>query len=227
MIPHYTEEEFKMSKSRGNLSLLCENCGNVFLTEKKYITNLIKNPNSIKKLKYCNMQCKGSALNKSVDLKCSNCNKVFNKKFNQIKKSNNHFCSRSCAATYNNKHKTKGYRRSKLEVYLENQLTELYPDLKIDFNKTDTIESELDIYIPSLKLAFELSGVFHYEPIYGQEKLDKIQNNDNRKFQACIERKIELCIIDTSQQKYFKEKTSQKYLDIIIKILNQKTLLNS
>ena len=79
-----------------------------------------------------------------------------------------------------------------------------------------------DIYIPSLKLAIELNGIFHYEPIFGEDKLKKVQNNDNRKFQACLEKEIEFCIIDTSQQKYFKEKTSQKYLSIITEIIDLK-----
>ena len=69
-----------------------------------------------------------------------------------------------------------------------------------------------------------LNGIFHYEPIYGQDKLSQIQNNDNRKFQACIENGIELCIIDSSQQKYFKEQSSLKYLNIITNIINK--LLN-
>ena len=64
--------------------------------------------------------------------------------------------------------------------------------------------------------------IFHYEPIYGAEKLASIQNNDNRKFQACLEKGIELVIIDTSRQVYVKPKTSQKYLDIITKIIEQK-----
>ena len=81
---------------------------------------------------------------------------------------------------------------------------------------------ELDIYIPSLKLAFELNGIYHYEPIHGSDKLNKIQNNDNRKFQACAEQGISLCIIDTSSQSYFKENTSEKFLKIIINIINSK-----
>ena len=77
-------------------------------------------------------------------------------------------------------------------------------------------------YLPKLNLAFELNGIFHYEPIFGESKLDRIQNNDNRKFQACLENGIELCIIDTSSQKYFKEKSSQKYLDIITNLVDSK-----
>jgi hypothetical protein len=72
-------------------------------------------------------------------------------------------------------------------------------------------------------LAFELNGIFHYEPIFGDEKLDKITNNDNRKFQACLEKKIELCIIDTSKFGYFKESGARKFLDIVVDIINKKS----
>jgi hypothetical protein len=109
-------------------------------------------------------------------------------------------------------------------MYLENTLIGLYPDIKFKFNCKKEINSELDIYIPELKLAFELNGIFHYEPIYGTDTLSKIQNNDNRKFQACLENNIELCIIDTSKQSYFKESTSKIYLDIIKQIIDNKII---
>jgi hypothetical protein len=137
-------------------------------------------------------------------------------------KSYNYFCTHSCAATYNNTHKTKGNRKSKLEFYLEKELPLIYPNLEFNFNRKDTINSELDIYIPNMKLAFELNGLFHYEPIFGESKLEQIQNNDKRKFQACLERGIELCIIDSSQLKYFKESNAKPYLDIIVNIIKQK-----
>ena len=84
----------------------------------------------------------------------------------------------------------------------------------------------MDIYIPQLKLAFELNGVFHYEPIFGSEKLNQIQNNDGRKFQACLERGIELCIVDTSKLNYFKESNALPYLEIVQKIINYKQINN-
>jgi hypothetical protein len=105
---------------------------------------------------------------------------------------------------------------------LEQQLPILYPDMEFHFNRKDTINSELDIYIPTLSLAFELNGIFHYEPIYGPDKLSQIQNNDHRKFQACLEKGIELCITDTSSLSYFKEQSAKKYLDIITNIINMK-----
>ena len=200
-----------------SVKIYCSTCGN-------NTTISLRRYNRSKKRCYKNSYCSKLCQNKGQETKkevtCLNCKSLFLKWVNQIKRLSNHFCSSSCSATYNNKHKKYGIRRSKLEVWLENQLTNLYLDLKFCFNQKDTINSELDIYIPSLKLAFELNGIFHYEPIYGQEKLDKIQNNDHCKFQACSEAGISLCIIDTSQQKYFKPATSQKYLDIIIGIID-------
>lgn len=159
---------------------------------------------------------------------CKQCNKIipfpdieqkyFNDKYRYFIRSE--FCNMSCATLYNNTHKEYGYRRSKLEQWIEEQLIILYPNLEIHFNRKDAINSELDIYIPSLRLAFELNGIFHYEPIYSQEQFEKIQNNDQRKFKLCIEHNISLCIIDTSNQKQFKESTSKKYLDIITNIIN-------
>jgi len=134
----------------------------------------------------------------------------------------NSFCSKHCAVTFNNKHKTKGTRRSKFEVWIEKQLTNDYPELEIDFNKTNAINSELDVYFPKLRFGIELNGIFHYEPIFGKDKLTSIQNNDERKFQACIENDIELMIIDISSIKYFKPEKATKYYIMIKDILSKK-----
>jgi hypothetical protein len=167
------------------------------------------------------------AINKSnekkpkVKVSCKQCNSNFLKYKNQIKKTKNNFCSHSCHATYLNLNKRHGTRRSKLEVWLEEKLPKIYPSLDFHFNLKDTINSELDIYIPKLKLAFELNGIFHYEPIFGKKKLSQTQNNDSRKFQACLEKGIELCIIDVSQLKNFKPDRAKKYLDIICDIIEK------
>lgn len=146
---------------------------------------------------------------------CKTCGKEFKKLTNQIEKSKNNFCSRSCNASYGNKHKTTGTRRAKLEVWLETQLSKEY-DLEIICNKIHSeIGYELDIYLPSLNLAFEINGIFHYEPIYGEEKLKRTQETDKNKHDRCNTLNINLISIDTRAQKVFKEKTSYIFLNLI------------
>ena len=219
MKPLFSKIEFDLAKPNDLLLCKCYYCNNFYYKTKHFI-QISMLPNTRHKNMFCSKKCQSKMQITKINICCKNCNNEFKITKFEYEKSNNHFCSRSCAATYNNKHKTTGVRRSKLEKYLEIELIKLYPDLEILFNDKNIINSELDIYIPSLKLAFELNGIFHYEPIYGENKLNQIQNNDNRKFQACIEKGIELCIIDTSQQKYFKEQTAKKYLDVIINIIN-------
>lgn len=200
------------------VSLTCANCGLIYTRTKSHCSKSLK----ISKNTFCSMKCFGihTSMNNRQILTCTNCNKTFTRIYSQTTKSDNHFCSQQCSGFYNATHKTKGTRRSKLEKYIEEQLTILYPNLDILYNDKTAINSELDIYIPSLKLAFELNGIFHYEPIYGKETLQNIQNNDNRKFQACLEHGISLCIIDTSKQKYFKKSSSNEFLEIICSIID-------
>ncbi len=198
----------------------CDKCNKIFEKKCKYVKwALVDKP---AKNHFCSRKCHGNFNSKSVIVSCKQCGKSFKKVNAELQKHPNSFCSHSCSATYNNTHKTYGYRKSKLEKHLESLLPSLYPNLEFHFNRKDAINSELDIYIPTLKLAFELNGIFHYEPIYGSEKLDQIKNNDSRKYQACIEKNIELCIIDSSGLKYFKPEKCQKYLDIITNIINAK-----
>lgn len=203
------------------ISLECPQCHSHFTRPKNVVQSKFGAHNH-EKIIYCSHKCSNQAAITKQKVECLQCGISFEKLPNQIKTSPNHFCSQSCAAKYNNTHKSKGNRRSKLEIWLEIWLNKIFPTLEIKYNQKEAINSELDIYIPSLNLAFELNGIFHYEPIYGQDKLASIQNNDNRKFQACLEQGIELVIIDVSQEKYFKEKASQKYLDIINKLIEKK-----
>lgn len=158
---------------------------------------------------------------------CGFCQTPVSKDQKEIKKSKTgfNFCSRSCSAKYINSHKKHGTRVSKLEVWLAQKLEELYPQYKFRFNKLDAINAELDIYMPEIKLAFELNGIYHYEPIYGEERLKKTQDNDRKKLQSCTEKGISLCSIDTSKQSRFTEKSSVVYLDIIQEVI-QKQLEN-
>ncbi len=227
---NFTEEEYQKTKSNEKLSLICFGCNEIFFKRKGYISSAIKHKgHSVECGKYCKQYassccfCSNKCHDKfkitKLELNCDQCKKHFLKTKSQYEKTKNNFCSRSCAATYNNTHKTTGTRRSKLEVWLEQKLPEKYPNIEFLFNDKTTINSELDIFLPKLNLAFELNGIFHYEPIYGKDKLSQIKNNDNRKFQACLEKQIELCIIDVSKLTYFKEKTANEFLEIISKII--------
>ena len=219
MKPLYTPEEFESAKSRQLLPFECKQCHKMFYKVKNQIQSILKGIHH-QTGDFCSSKCQRTFNDPPLTVICQQCNKSFRKQSAKIKKVKHHFCSQSCAAKYHNAHKTTGTRCSKLEKWLQEQLPILYPSLEFHFNRRDAINGELDIFIPSLKLAFELNGIFHYEPIFGPEKLVSIQNNDQRKFQACIERGIELCILDVSTMSYFKPIKCLKYLDIISNIIN-------
>lgn len=219
-----SQDDFNSAKSRDLILLKCKECSGLFKKPKNQVLASIKYNKSEDgrfEKAFCSTKCRAIAQRTSLTKKCTNCQKEIVVLLNETKRTKNSFCSRSCNATYTNAHKTTGAQRSKLEIWLELKLKELYPELEIHFNKRDIILAELDIYFPSLKLAIELNGIFHYEAIYGADKLKQTQNNDQRKLQACAERGIAFCVIDTSGQKYFKESTSQKYLDIITGIITK------
>lgn len=212
-------------KSRDKVTLECLKCKSHFLKNKNKVLAYVKNYHNHNIINYdyrfCCQKCRSLYLGYLVETVCKQCNKPILKVKSEYKKSNLSFCSHSCSAIYSNSHKTTGTRRSKLEFWLETNLKSIYPALEIFYNDTKTIGVELDIFIPSLKIAFELNGPFHYEPIYGLEKLNNTQKRDKQKTLTCANNGIELCVIDTSKQKYFKEKTSQEFLKIITCIIDK------
>lgn len=211
-----SKEEFDNLSLKSHINVKCNHCNQIFVRSKRDILNdAIRKNIQI----FCSRKCRGlfkSSIG-STQLICDQCHNVFSKINAQISKHN--FCSQTCAGIYNTNHKTHGYRRSKLEIWIESQLNYDFPSLNIQFNTTNSIYSELDIYIPSLRLAFELNGIFHYEPIYSTTQFEKIQNRDKQKLIKCYEHGIELCVIDTSNQKHFTEKSSQKYYDIVKQLI--------
>lgn len=214
----YSEKEYSQARGKDLLPFECYGCGGKFFQTKTKIKYETKRGRSIK---YCNQICRGKYLYKAITDKCGFCGTECTRHLHEYKNSKcgKIFCNQSCAAKYNNTHKIAGYRRSKIEIWIEQQLTNLYPSLDILFNDKTAINSELDIYIPSLSLAFELNGIFHYEPIYGQDKLKRIQSNDQNKFYLCQQNKINLCIIDISSLIHFKPLKAQKFLNIICDII--------
>ena len=175
---------------------------------------------------FCSRECRGKFQTKehTVSKPCGQCNVLVTRRLKEYLGSRTGliFCNSSCSAKYSNTHKTTGTRISKLENWLSTELTRLYPNLEIHYNRKDAVDSELDIYIPSLKLGFELNGIFHYQPIYGQEKLEQTILNDARKLNSCINNNITLFIINTSNQKRFTEKSSVQFLDTILEQISSK-----
>lgn len=229
-------ELFNNAKIDSKIEYICPNCQQTYNTTKRIFLSSLRR--SIKRgihttpFKYCSTKCVQAFLfqagNCFLTTNCTQCN-IPIKRYNsalKVSRSGNLFCSQSCSATYNSTHRTTGIRRSKLEMWLESKLPILYPNLEFQFNHKDAITAELDIYILRLQLAFELNGIFHYKPIHGKETLTRIQNNDNRKLQVCLEKGIELHIINTMSQRKCNDVSSARYLETITGIINSKNVLH-
>lgn len=217
----FNQQEFEQKKSRELLPLECMVCNQTFY-RKKHLIQSARNHNVAGKLSTCSRKCMAQKMNTRIQTICDQCSSPISKVVTQFHANKHHFCNNVCSAKYQSAHKQTGTRVSKLEKWMQEKLTKSYPDVQFQFNQTSAIKSELDIYIPSLKLAFELNGIFHYEPIFGNEKLNKIQNNDARKFRACFEQGISLCVIDTSQQKNVTKASCEKYWSIVDSIIQEK-----
>lgn len=139
-------------------------------------------------------------------------------------KSNRSYCSKSCAAIWNNAHKKHGTRRSRLEVYLEERLRETYPTIVVLPNDRTAIGAELDLYLPEFRLAFELNGPVHYEPIYGRDKFERVKDIDSQKMISCYLAGIELCVIDVSKAKYLTQERKDFYWSLIDAVIQQHRL---
>jgi very-short-patch-repair endonuclease len=196
----------------------CATCENTFYITK---TDAKRGLRGTRKNKFCSKECHSKAQFTQVLVTCLKCNTEFYKRRSEIRKTPNHFCNKSCAASYNNTHKTHGTRRSKLEVYVETHLPRLFPNLDFQFNRKTIIGSELDIYVPKLKLAFELNGPTHYRAVYGEQKFKSIVKNDKKKSTTCKELGISLHIVDVSQLSYYNETNAEPYLSLISDVVSK------
>jgi len=156
-----------------------------------------------------------------VSVSCTNCGKIYKKGHYETQRYKNNFCKQSCCATYNNKHRTTGFRISKLELFLQEHLVKgvrsLHSSLDFSFNNRHVCDGyELDIYIPSLQLGFEINGIFHYKPIFGQDKLDNIVRKDIIKNKLCKNKDITLITIKDTSTKF-----SIKYGNVILGQIHQ------
>lgn len=169
---------------------ICDYCKKTFkrrLNQTHHETNLI----------YCSKKCYSLSHQNRINEPCGHCGKLITKvvSIKNGSKSNLVFCNSSCAASYNNKKRIKT-RRSKCEKLLCDLLIQKFPDLDILANdKTMLNGYEADIAIPSLKLAIEWNGAVHFKPIYGEEKLQRIQTIDKLKLELANKLDINLIVI--------------------------------
>ena len=212
--------QFSVWKSKAQKSFKCKNC--IELTKKKSKKKELK----IKLCKfcskqysskqggtlYCSLNCK-SLNKKQYEHVCVGCDVIFSNSEKNAK-----FCSCSCRSI-NLKlskyaHKAGGKSRSQIELFIEENLIKDFPNIQFKFNDKEIIGSELDVYIPELKIAIEINGIVHYEPIYGEDKLIKIQNRDKQKMINCYKLGIELITIPLGKKGLTKKQIQEIYTEI-------------
>lgn len=170
----------------------------------------------------CSYLCLNIKLGKRVQCKCENCGKDIVIVASRLRDHKHNFCSMSCSGYWAATNKTNGITRSKFELFLEEQIKIKFPTIAMSVNDHETINSELDFYFPDLRFAIEVNGIFHYEPIFGGDTLEKIKNNDQRKFQACLENEIELFIINASTFRSYRRRDVQDCLSSLFEIIEKK-----
>ncbi|MCK5613852.1 hypothetical protein KAR91_68945 [Candidatus Pacearchaeota archaeon] len=172
---------------------------------------------------FCSQRCKHNNSNKHMNFECSYCGEHVVKPFADVKKSKTgrFFCNQSHAAFYNNKIRKKS-RRSKIEIKFYNSLVKEFPNLDILANDKIMLDGyEVDVAIPSLKLAIEWNGIVHFKPIYGQTKLSKIQTRDTEKLKIASNKDINLIVIsDLVSNDEILEKSFNQCKDIVKDLLN-------
>lgn len=176
------------------ITLKCDNCKQPF---KRILTKHNQNIEVGRQHNFCSRKCKGLAENKRIETQCYLCQKGFKRTPKELKKSKsgNSFCSRSCAAKHNNRFKRQS-RRSQIEIRFYNLLVKEFPQLNILPNDKTMLDGlEVDIAIPDLKLAIEWNGIVHFKPIYGQLKLNIVQNKDTEKLKIASNKNINLIVI--------------------------------
>jgi hypothetical protein len=189
--------------------LKCEVCSNLFERLKTWVDHKLLHTN-IQTI-CCSRTCANINKNKKVDVVCCFCKSVYKKPPCEVKRGKNSFCSASCRSTYNNINKTWGSTRSKLERFIEEQFKLELSDISLSCNNRTIIGSELDFYFPDLNCAIQINGITHYKPIYGVDKLNKIQKMDKEKSRLCKEKAIKLLIINCSKDKKDDRKANQKH----------------
>ena len=185
--------------------VVCERCGDRFLKEVCNIRHTTHN--------YCSGRCRRNEQSTKT-FPCAECGDPVVKQAAVRARYPNgrHFCCQSHAATFNNRLRQKT-RRSKIEAEFFDRLVATFPEIEmIPNDKTMLPGIEVDVAIPSLRLAIEWNGVVHFQPIYDQEKLDVIQRRDAAKAQLAADLEIRLVVINDTDSS--KKTLDRAYADV-------------
>jgi ribosomal protein S27E len=160
---------------------------------------------------------------KIKSVKCELCGKIFQKRTNQLKLHPVSFCCKSHASKYNADRREGGFCRSQWEIMLCDLLKKEFPCLDIiECDRTIFEGREADIYIPSIKLAIEWNGIFHFKPIFGKDKLAQTQVKDQEKIKIAQDKGVNLIVIpDLVNKKTYVEKCFAKIAKIIRNLQEQ------
>ena len=213
-----TTEEYKLLSGKKLVPCVCILCGKSFSRKKEVIVKSLKHYG---KAGYCSRECSNKAKINHVFLPCEECGLVTKKRAYDVKNNKHVFCSYACHARYKNKNKKHGTRRSAIESHIEEMIRCTFPSLMFVCNDTTVLKGlELDFYFPLLKLAIELNGITHYEPIYGEDRLTRSKDSDQRKMISCYEKGVELVVLDVSGAKYLTKRWKETYWHEVLSILN-------
>lgn len=185
-------------------------------------------PAKIPKVSFCNYPRIPCIINTAIkqNMNCQQCNQTFLSKECRKTKHGKRFCSKSCRMKYFNihHHVHSKVNTSYPENYLFSLLTAEFPNLDIQKNNRTFLRCglEIDILIPSIKLAIEINGPVHYKPIFGEDRLLKVQRKDKTKTKELQSRQIDLVVLDVSElsklhdQQRFIEKSFNELKELII-----------
>jgi hypothetical protein len=96
-----------------------------------------------------------------------------------------------------------GQTGSKAEVYCYNLLNERLDG--VVHHDMDTLPPfEIDITIPSIKVAICWDGPFHRRPIFGENRLKKVQDRDKRKHDTLIKMGLMVIVIEDTTSRFNK-----------------------
>lgn len=168
-----------------------------------------------------------------IPLECNNCKKKFHVKKATIvavdkgmNKRDLSFCHKACKTKKVDKIKRaiKNKTKSKPEMMLLTEIIKDFAYLQVHISDRTTLASglELDVYLPEKEIAVEVNGITHYQPIYGEDKLERTQRNDKLKRKEAQQMGIRLLTIDVhmigsrSMDQYIKDWYKKKLRPLLV-----------